>query len=520
MPYIRPFFALFGLTLTVILLYASKKYLAYIFKQIKPREIMVLSLIVLAGIYLRFFLMRPHHVMYVDEFWYMKAAKDLILYGQAAWYPKSIGWPVFLVFIFSLFGISNLAAIYTNTVLGLLTPLNIFLIAFQISKNKKIAMLAAGFFSLISAHIIWSVTAESNVFSLYFLTLCIVICLLYYEHKTLLLFWTSLAAIGFAAQCRPENYILYPLFLTGILLFIRPLPKLRAGFITGWLASIALSLPNIMVVLKDKMSTNWLIQESGGTISGGNFNLQNLLHNSRHWGIHLFDNSIHSFVFSALFVLGVLYCLKHLRKYTYFLLSWFSLLYLLYFSSWFQTLGGSMTLIPKLRFYVSFYPIMVIFVSVSIDKLSLIIKNRPFKVIVQILLVAIIIARFTSPLRTARQPLKELQTKVISELEDFVCPGDTVLTALGPVVSATNDIRTYPLEKFLKYASARQGVFYLSRKVLFFQDYTCTLPSFEKACREIKSRHKTSLYHSFDSADYGIFGKKPYSLKLLQIHKR
>jgi len=78
----------------------------------------------------------------------MEAAKDLLLHGKALGYPKSMGWPVILAVVFAIFGVSNLVAINTSAIFGLLTPINIFLIGSEVFKNKGVGLFAAAIFSI------------------------------------------------------------------------------------------------------------------------------------------------------------------------------------------------------------------------------------------------------------------------------------------------------------------------------------------------------------------------------------
>src|SRR5438128_4662900 len=91
-----------------------------------------LALLFTGGLWLRLYLLVPHHMMYVDEPWYEEAARNLlhrhalVLCEQTAAglacnpYRKAAAWPVLLAGVFALTGPSDAAAFTTSGVLGAL----------------------------------------------------------------------------------------------------------------------------------------------------------------------------------------------------------------------------------------------------------------------------------------------------------------------------------------------------------------------------------------------------------------
>lgn len=472
---------------------------------------LILILILFIAAWLRFIYYPPKHLMYVDEFWYMSAAKDFLHHGKAPWYPKSIGWPVMLSIAFAIFGIKNLVAIHLSAFLGTLTVLNIFLLSDTFSSNKLTSILASAIFAIIPGHILWSATAETNSAGLFFTTLGIFFLIKYYQLGTRSLLWTSLVIICFAAQIRVENYILFLLFILGSLIFGRPLLRLDLGFRTPWLLVISLMLPDLFKVLLDKFSSNWMIKESNGALIGANFSIQNLLSNSIVWGKHFFDNTLHPFLFTALFIFGGFYCFKQHRKYASFLSVWFALYWLVYFSSWFQTLGGNTALYAKIRFYMTFYPILTIFSATGIDILEkILIKNKHFMPQLSLLLKIAIFGILTYSFLTfyaneRRNPLKELEVKMLSRIESDIDTSSIVLANLPDVLRATTDIKTYYLSDFLGNEKIRETLIASGRRILFFEDVTCAIPSFVSDCERIKNEYIAEPYICYDKTNLCLY---------------
>jgi len=500
---IGPAFVFLNFFIMLVLMYKTKSYWFAQIKGISSAQWIFLAFIFVVSVWLRFIVFKPRHIMYVDEFWYMEAAKNLITYGNIGGYLKSLGWPMLLSIVFLINGISNYIAIYTTAILGALTFFNIFLLTSMIYKNRWLGIVAAALFSILPGHVLWSVTAETNVPALYFITLAMFFTFLYFTHKTNLLLWTSLVSIGFIAQIRPENHIFFLLFLFGTFIFIKPFPEINFNYLAPWILSFSLSIPDIARVLRDKLSNNWLEAESKGMIHGSNFSLNNLLYNSKKWGGYLFADTLHPLFFSFLFLLGCLYCYKYYRKYWKLLILWFGLIYITYFTAWFQTLGGTTQLYGKVRFYLSFYPVLVIFAAGGIYCLGQFIKRRISKTpsgfgLISALLVIILMLNFLPYMKGRRDYFKELELKVITNIGKDFTSKDIFVINLPSVLNATTDVGTCALKDFLEDDLYRKNIMDSGGRVFFLDDYTCTIfDHFKKNCEQIKENFDLVLFREF-----------------------
>jgi 4-amino-4-deoxy-L-arabinose transferase-like glycosyltransferase len=440
--------------------------------------------VILFGIFIIALLMRlfippPQHIMYTDEALYMQAAKKILQTGYQGDYRKPIGWP-FIISIAFNFGISNWIAIYSSIILGALTVFNMFFLSFAITKNKGISLASSLIFSLFSSPIRWSATAETNVASMFFIILSLFLCFLYYENKKKQLLWLALAGLGFACQFRPENYIILALFLFGCFLFNKE-DIFSLKFALPLILIIILILPNLIQVLDFYLSTNWIESDSQGALKGSNFGIANLLDNSLNFGGYIFKDRFQPILFSLFFVLGAGFMFLKQRKEFLFLSAWFILLWFVYFFSWFQTLGGGTILWAKTRFFMSFYPITVIFMGYGILLVREIFPKKIMQLdirkFVVLFLVVTLSIQFIPYSIEARQMFADnihlLETK-IPELAEKDIPKECIVVANNPeILLSTTNLNVIDINYFLHSTGNQDEIFNQSNCVLFFEDMTC-----------------------------------------------
>ncbi len=282
----------------------------------------------------------------------MEAARSMLETGLPGSYVKSIGWPFLIAIAFFVFGFKSSVVFYTSIFLGAATIFPVFFLAYIMSAKEKWSLFLTFLFSLFPLHILWSASGETNVAALFFVILTIFFYFLYYknEKNSYSLFWLCLASASFAAQFRPEFYAFYPLFIFGYFLYKKPFfnfEKSDLKFILPLILLVALSLPNLFVVLNFQLSYNWLANESGGRITGNNWSIKNLIENTANYGPGLFKNEL-AILFLA--IAGIGYSFFKKRKEALFVLVWLFSFWIIDFSAWLQTLG------ERTRFYISFYP--------------------------------------------------------------------------------------------------------------------------------------------------------------------
>jgi 4-amino-4-deoxy-L-arabinose transferase-like glycosyltransferase len=496
--------------ITFILLFIYNwNFLKKKFLKIDTKYWLFLLAIFIIALGLRVFLPNHAHMMWTDESQYMLTGKNILQDSSIDNYSRSIGWPFLLSILFGVFGLNNWVALYTAVILGSLTVINIFLMGFYISKRKDIALISALIFSLFWNHILWSSSAETNVISLFFITLTIALSFIYYRSNELSLGYLAIASIGFTAQIRPENYYLFPLFILGIFLYKK---KMSASIFTILLLVFLLTCPNLYNNIQTHTQTNFLEIESNGEIKGSNFSINNLVHNSIHYGKYIFDSTFQPITFSVLLVLGGGFVFFFSKKEFYFLFTWFMFLWGIYFMSWFQTFGCTYDLSAKTRFFIMYYPITtilasygVIFLKENINKFS---KNKIFLTIILLFLVANFVPFFQVQ---DCNSLQCLQTDIPERAERDIPSNCTVVTVFPEVLTSTTNIKVVSAQDYL----LKDTNYDLEECLLFYEDGVCQLGSIDDTspCEIIMNDYYTEEYITYSNklnhlTFYKINGKK------------
>lgn len=462
--------------LLIFLIYFNRREIKKFLASIDKRTWLILLLILVLGLSLRLFLPPKQHIIFFDEPGYMLIAKNLLAEGRVGieWdNPSSIGWPFILAISFGIFGSGSATAIYTSLIFGALTIFNIFLLGMVIFKNKDIALFSVFLFAFLPLHIRWSASAGNNVISLFFITAALFFCFLYLDSKKYSLLWLALAAVFFAAQFRPENYILPALFLVAILIFDR-LPSVEnwLKFSIPWMATFLLALPNLTQVLGYQTSANWIESDSARAMTGSNWSFYNLISNTLDHGGNLFNGNYEPLIFIFLFAVGFLYLVKKDFRKAMFFFIWYLCFYFIYFFSWLQTLGAGD------RFYTTFYPVTALLAGVGIWIISQTISKRfnwnPVKT--YFLAAGIIVFLFFSSVKNSSflyaGIFEKWETDILETAKKEISPGCLIIARQTFPVQAITDFRTLTIEELLK----RNLKIDDGQCVVFFHDISCDWP--------------------------------------------
>jgi len=505
--YLLPLTALESFLLLLIFLWMNRTHIGEVLSEVGKKTWVILALILASAFVLRLVIPPIQHIMYIDEPWYMEAAKNMLQSFSQGDYPKSIGWPFILSISFLLFGISNWVAIYTAVVLGALTTLNVFFLAYIITKNKAVSLLSAATLSLLPLHIRWSASAETNISSLFFVTLTLFFCFLYYRKKIYSLLWLAVSSLIFTALIRPDNYLLIILFFLGCLIFKAKVSTKRVILILFML--IVLISPSILQSFGWYSSFDWyssfnrLETESTGQLKGSNWSLANLLYNSLHFGPVIFSRAYMPFFIPFLSIIGFIYMLFRRKREACFLIIWFAFYWILFFSSWVQTIGG------RDRLFMGFYPPIIIFAGYSLPlllnsfyKMRLRVQHRNLFVF---LLVSVFILSFFPYALKARNMYAasciKLETK-IPELAEKDIPPEAVIVANWPtILRSTTDLNVIDVNDFLVDYSFQNAAFQGTDLLLFFEDYCCFdfigCGRCKENCEAIRDKFKLDSYKEY-----------------------
>ena len=497
-------FIAFFLFLTA--LFAARRSIAWHFQRIDRGTWSILAVVVLVTLWIRLTIPPHQHVIYVDEAQYMEAGKDMLRAGHQGELILSVGWPFVLRLAFFLFGTSNWVAIYTSILLGTLSVVPLFLLAYLVTDRTDLALVAASVLSLYPPHIRWSATAASNASSLFFMLLTLVFFMVYYRKERTPVAWLAWMSIAFTVQFRPENHALIIMFLLArAILGGRGKRMPGSNYVMQGLIMMLLVLPNLAQVLEDNVYTNWIESDSDGRMTGSNWSITNLFSNSRDYGPELFGGLYHPMIVSALAVLGVIGLTTRRRRESLFLMTWFVVLWLVYFSSWLQTLAG------RDRFYMTLYPVIAIYAAAGAIHVTDALSARLTRSWTRwgaLILVGVLAAHIYVPYTVFgsniySQSALALETR-IPELAEHELPPECVIVANWPVIlRSTTELEVVDLDEFIQQLPVQEDLFGRTDCVLFFEDYTCLdwKPYLAQRCDLLRRMFTTEPYRSYAEGD-------------------
>ena len=473
------------------------------------KHLLFCAALLLVQIPVYLFLAGKKHHIYIDEFWYMEAAKNILTHGWAPGYEKSIGWPFLITLSYLLGGVDNFSAIWLGIGLGMLAPLALFGAAFLLTESFLPAAMASALLAFLPYTITWAASAETGVPSLFFICLAAFFSLAYYKTPKRAPLWLALMAWAMAAQVRPENALFAALFMTGIYLLCERIPELNMEFALPCAAAVLLTLPNFLVFAKFQSSANWVAMESGGKASGSNISLANLWFNTVHWGGKLFDGSLHPLPFTLSFVAGGIFLFLRRRRAALWLCVWMTGLYLFYFSAWFNTYGTTTDLFPKTKLFLLFYPALAIaaaygFAAPWLEKGWR--KYSGISIFCGLWLLYAAVPYYS--LARIRETRLELETRLLSDMKTQL-PPDAIIISNAPVmVRSISFLRTVDTEDFLKNAQLR-GEVLNSNCAYYLRDITVTFTQqgFDKLDNAMRAnfRLEKEISFSLGKMEYALF---------------
>jgi 4-amino-4-deoxy-L-arabinose transferase-like glycosyltransferase len=208
---------------------------------------LVLIAILACGLAIRMLVIPHYYHMWTDEAVYIHTASGILENFSAGSYARSMGWPVLLSTVFLLFGVSSKVAFMTSALLGALTAAIAYAIAVKLIKSTKLALISATVITLLPMHLDWSGSAETNIPSVFFVSLSMLCLLIFMECGTQKAFWLVCLSFSIAFLYRPENYIFIVMLIFALASRIQS--YLKPGFILPLSALIVLTLPNFIINL-------------------------------------------------------------------------------------------------------------------------------------------------------------------------------------------------------------------------------------------------------------------------------
>ena len=258
------FIMYFVFIMLIIFCFLNFRAIANQFRKIKRKTWIFLFAIFLIGFILRVFVFPHVHLMYIDEPLYLEMAKNMNQrqqpvaceyesYGiENCWMPlKAPGWPFLISIVFLIFGMNNYYALYFSSIIGSLSVILIFLLAYLIFRNQKTALWSSFFLAFTPIHVLWSNSAETNNASLFFVLLTMTFFFIYMQCKRKTTLILTIFSLFLTILMRFENIVLIGIFILGYILFSKSLSKSSFGRIfEAFYPLIVVVMLSIMIVFE------------------------------------------------------------------------------------------------------------------------------------------------------------------------------------------------------------------------------------------------------------------------------
>jgi len=496
----------------IFLIYFNWKHIKKVVLKIDKKIWIILGIILVIALCCRFMIPTPSYRLMTDEHIYILQGKEIINnFGERNLLfvndKMPLGWSQLISLIIYRFGLGSGPVFYFSIILGSLTAVNVFLITYLITKKTDLSLISALMFSLLPTHILHSASAGPYVPSLFFSTLSIVFCLMFFLYKKNVLHWLSVVGIAYAFQIRSENIILIPLYIIGILFFNKKAMRLDYRFILPWIVLIILITPSFVQQYERHIGNENFIENFNKEfpdqyIITESFGFKNLRYNSLTYGKYIFNSFFHPMIITMLLLIGSIYFVHQKPKEAIFIGIWFGLLWSILFFSAFQINGMATEIDRKTRLLLCFYPIIVLIAVYGIklyqDIVKKVVKNKNWPLAFIIIMIIISFIPYTYLARNNSYPLLEL-IMVIPKMVEKDVPQESLVVLNAPeILEATTEIHTISTYDFLEYPPDRNK----EKELYFFDGYMCTLNSFNRElCTRMKNEFNMSIFKEYEKGE-------------------
>ncbi len=354
---------------------------------------------------------------YTDEFLYIQIGRNIF----QNFFTHSLQTRNFIHSIFNgifmfIFGFSIVGVKVYNIFLGITLFVTNYLIAKKILIKNNIALLTSILFSTFPLLNIWLSRNESNLGYIALSLISIFLMIEFISNRINLNKFNILlcSIIALTSIYRQEGIIFILFYYLILILKYFYFKNNGINFKLLLMQSLGIfliALPNLVYNLKFVFGTDWINTESSGMITSGSISIINFISNLKKYFPLLLKNNILLVLFLFMIISIIIIIIKIIKSdyiekklntnYNYFLLLfWLISSFIIYFSSWFQTLAS------KDRFFLTFYPTIVILGIYGLKELIhffvviLLKKQTKFaNLIVNLIIVVLILINITANIR-------------------------------------------------------------------------------------------------------------------------
>jgi len=182
-------------------------------KKIKYKRILIPIAVILIGFLIRIHIVKLGFIRPIR-------ATEFILYSNPAnYHPMFAGWGMFLSIAFKFLPSKIHSIFIVNAVLGSISPIIVFYLVKELSKNKKIAKICAGLWLICPLYLIITTTESYTAPAIFFSLLTFLFLFKFLNKKKIPFFIISLAFLGVAIMMRPEYIYLIPIYFITLISF-------------------------------------------------------------------------------------------------------------------------------------------------------------------------------------------------------------------------------------------------------------------------------------------------------------
>lgn len=452
------------------------------FAGIKKTVWVLLLLVFLFGAFLR--AVPPHHHMvFIDEYWTMEAAKNILFSGRSEMceylgyeevrcvpYHKLIGTPFIFSLAFLVLGVNSYNAIYLCTILGSLSILLMFLLAYILFRREDAALYSSLLFATFPYYIMWSGSAATSTPAMFFMLLTLIFFLLYFRTKKQRVYLLAVLTLAYTIQVRIELISL--LFLVPVmhLIFDSSLKKgiMECRLWRYW----ALFIPFfVSFLLQAANYVSALINVLGTYSPDIAYNIHLVVIHYNHIPA-IIENTCPVLILIALSVLGA-FSLKRCRN------KRFPVFALVLFLT-FLAINILVTFIAS-KIIMSIYVSVILLSAPGAVLISGLLKRVSGEYIAYAAVTALLMAMFfpyvyphytDSLIENAYIDAKVLETTVPEHIKKDVPDNCYIITKYPPVLSTTN-LKATSIHTALSNPGAIENIYRKTGCVMFYEDMSC-----------------------------------------------